>query len=275
MSDDISKMNYKQLRNEVQLLRDELAIMQRKFEDILYNLDDENFSVRFVKEKNNMKTSIEQTEESITLQAEKIDENAESIGSLKVTTDEIKSSVESVEKDVGTLSSTITQTAENIQMAVNASYSNPIKVTEFNKVTATKDQIYYESNTNLYWHYDGYQWISSSNANFGTVFEQTATGFKMNGNVTITEIAQVDKELRIGELGTNEQKMLKFNGTANIHTHPDGTNNSDGLGISAQLLHFYLEPENIFVKNPERPGYQISLEDYVSKNGGGGYAVFA
>ena len=50
MSDNINNMNDKQLRNEVQLLRDELAIMKRKFEDIIYNLDTDNFSSRFVKE---------------------------------------------------------------------------------------------------------------------------------------------------------------------------------------------------------------------------------
>ena len=35
MSDNIQNMDVKRLRNEVQLLRDELAIMQRKYEDIL------------------------------------------------------------------------------------------------------------------------------------------------------------------------------------------------------------------------------------------------
>lgn len=39
MSDkDISKMDYKELRNEVQLLRDELAIFKRKYEDFYNNL---------------------------------------------------------------------------------------------------------------------------------------------------------------------------------------------------------------------------------------------
>ena len=50
---DINQMDFKELRNEVQMLRDELAIMQRKYEDILYNLDDENFSGVLLKEKDN------------------------------------------------------------------------------------------------------------------------------------------------------------------------------------------------------------------------------
>lgn len=66
MSDsNINNMNVIQLRNEVQLLRDELAIMRRKFEDIIYNLDTDNFSSRFVKEQGDMKTAIKVTAEGI------------------------------------------------------------------------------------------------------------------------------------------------------------------------------------------------------------------
>lgn len=45
MSDlPIQKMDFKQLRSEVQYLRDELAMMKRHYEDLLYNLDDDNIS---------------------------------------------------------------------------------------------------------------------------------------------------------------------------------------------------------------------------------------
>lgn len=54
----INSMNYKELRNEVQLLRDELARMKRTYEDLFYNLDNENFSSRIIKEKEGMKTEI-------------------------------------------------------------------------------------------------------------------------------------------------------------------------------------------------------------------------
>lgn len=65
MSDNINSMNFKQLRTEVQMLRDELAIMKRKYEDIIYNLDTDNFSSRFVKEQGDMKTAIKVTAEGI------------------------------------------------------------------------------------------------------------------------------------------------------------------------------------------------------------------
>lgn len=44
----ISKMDDKQLRGAVQLLYDELALFKRKYEDAIYNLDEDNFSRGFV-----------------------------------------------------------------------------------------------------------------------------------------------------------------------------------------------------------------------------------
>ena len=73
MSDAIAKMNDRQLRNEVQLLRDELAIMKRTFEDIIYNLDTDNFSSRFTKEQGKMRAAIEFTAEGIKSKVSKED----------------------------------------------------------------------------------------------------------------------------------------------------------------------------------------------------------
>ena len=70
---DINQMDFKELRNEVQMLRDELAIMQRKYEDILYNLDDENFSGVLLKEKEDVKTKIEVNEKGISTLASSLD----------------------------------------------------------------------------------------------------------------------------------------------------------------------------------------------------------
>ena len=104
----------KQLRNEVQLLRDELAIMKRKYEDIIYNLDTDNFSQRIVKQGKDMYTKIEQTAEKITLQAEKIEENSSSIGKLTVSADEIRGEV--FDKNGNSI---IKQTASAIRSEIN------------------------------------------------------------------------------------------------------------------------------------------------------------
>ena len=119
MSDNISKMNDKQLRNEVQLLRDELAIMKRKFEDIIYNLDTDNFSSQLIKEKDDMKTEI------------------------KVTAEGIKTKVSKTDLD-NSLSnySTISQTAEKIETAVNSvNNTTEEKLKNYSTISQTADKI--------------------------------------------------------------------------------------------------------------------------------------
>ena len=73
MSDNIDKMNFKQLRNEVQLLRDEIAIMKRKYEDAIYNIDESNFSSKIIQERDNMKAEISVTADEIKTKLSKED----------------------------------------------------------------------------------------------------------------------------------------------------------------------------------------------------------
>ena len=100
MSNDIKNMDVKQLRNEVQLLCDELSIMQRKYEDILYNLDTDNFSSRFVKEQGDMKTAIEVTAEGIKTMVSKDEFQSE----MKQVADEISLSVSALGDEISSLS---------------------------------------------------------------------------------------------------------------------------------------------------------------------------
>ncbi len=77
MSDkDINHMDFKELRNEVQLLRDELAIMRREYEDLFHNLDTENFSSELTKKINSVVTS-DDVESRITQEADKISSEVE------------------------------------------------------------------------------------------------------------------------------------------------------------------------------------------------------
>ena len=139
MSDyNINNMDFKQLRNEVQLLRDELAIMKRKYEDIIYNLDTDNFSSRLVKQGENMYTKIEQNAESISLQAEKVSENSQNIASLEITADEIQSEVYEEQED-GTKISRITQNAESITSEVESRKSADTQLST--RITQTSSEI--------------------------------------------------------------------------------------------------------------------------------------
>lgn len=301
MSDtEISKMNFKQLRNEVQELRDELARFKRAYNDTIENLDDSNLSEYLIKEKEGMKTEIEVSADGIKALVVKSDElgnrcttieatadkiqtqvtkNQENIGKfdskLTQTAEEITAEVTAVKEDVGEFNSKIEQTKGSITTAVNAAYSNPVEVNNFNNVSSKiKSVIYYDTTTNLYWHYDGEKWVSGSNANFGTVFEQTADGFKMRGNVRITKIAQVDGNLKIGDASTdNEQRSIIFNSGANISTLDGGAAGKTGIGINASVIYLTQAPNKIYVGTS---GSSVTLENYVKNNGGGsgGIAVF-
>ena len=75
-------------------------------------------------------------------------------------------------------------TAGNVVQTVKASYSNPVTITDLDDLT-NKDNIYYYTPDNLYLFLVGGKLAKTTQANFGTVFEQTATGFKFKGNVEI------------------------------------------------------------------------------------------
>lgn len=158
---DIDDMDFKELRNEVRELSDALLMMQRRFEDILYNIDSDNLSTSLKRVGENMQTQIVQNEEKIELEAEKRTENEEKISALTVT-------------------------ADGIRMSVQAVYSNPVEVENMQSDYPDKSQIYYVKSMNKYAFWDGKLWNYVSQANFGTVFEQTATGFKLKGNVSIS-----------------------------------------------------------------------------------------
>ena len=163
MSDkDISQMDFKELRNEVQLLRDELAIMQRKYEDILYNLDEENFSGSIIKEKNGMKTQILINEEGISTLVEDLDNY-----------------------------STITQTNSKIAMVVSKGVSAKFTMNKKPTRTNTSDEekgmiceyddtLYYYNNISKAWEECPYE------GEIKSLFEQTSDGFNLVGNVSVS-----------------------------------------------------------------------------------------
>lgn len=188
MSNDINKMDVKQLRNEVQLLRDELAIFKRKYEDIIYNLDDDNFSSRIVKEKGDMKTAIEV--------------NAKGI-KTKVSQEELDNY------------STIEQTAKSIQSVVSkgAKLDEAEEIASLEKLEANgdKEKIYVirEKTTNAdgkqvvksetYYYFNDItkQWEVLSGDSIYTMFEQTPEGFNLKGNVKIDGSTVITENLTL------------------------------------------------------------------------------
>ncbi|MCK9477997.1 MAG: hypothetical protein M0R40_00660 [Firmicutes bacterium] len=267
----------REIKKEVQALRDELSLTKRKYEDLLYNLDDDNFSGRIRKEKDGMKTEIDQTADRVAIMASDINgldsaliveagritqvvsavygdviiysnstspylppegadrektyynlanqkfykfesdkwvETTAPVNTMQSqvvqTAGEISSVVEnvfgesetSIQSQItqtagvitqevtdrqtadGLLQSDITQTAASIKQTVQANYGNPVEINDLDD-RVNKSKLYYYEPGNLYYFWNGEAWESTSQANFGTVFEQTATGFKLKGNVSI------------------------------------------------------------------------------------------
>lgn len=99
MSDTrIEDMDFKQLRNEVQLLRDELAVFKRKYEDAIYNLDSDNFGKSFKIEQNNLKAQVKVAADAISAMVSDTDLQLEleKYSTLAMTASEISAAVVSV-----------------------------------------------------------------------------------------------------------------------------------------------------------------------------------
>ena len=267
MSDNINSMNFKQLKNEVQSLRDELAIMKRKYEDMIYNLDTDNFSQRVVKQGKDMYTKIEQTAEEISLQAEKVDENKQSLAELKITAEEIESEVFEENED-GTKTSRITQTADAIRSEIKSAtetldgkfknYSTTeqteskisAKVEEY--VTNTLDDKDYVTNAELQITADGIRSTVTSNYNYlsddiDDVWSY-ASSINQTANSISTRVGKVEKGQYTQNnvtytLFTQTDDTFEFNGkymlmnsaiqlTDNSGNHTFSIFHNEGNGVS-------------------------------------------
>ncbi len=119
-TDEIDKMDYKQLRTAVRELYDSYAKLKRLFEDTIYNIDESNLATTFSKKLGNNEAMLKITAESI----------------------ESKVSYTDLENNLSQYS-TITQTAQQIQMSVNQSqeYADGLKEEMSSTFTMTADRI--------------------------------------------------------------------------------------------------------------------------------------
>lgn len=214
MSNDINKMDFKQLRKEVQSLRDELAIMQRKYEDILHNLDTDNFSSRFVKEQGDMRTAIEVTAEGI---------------KTKVSNEELAKYT------------TLEQTAEAIssQAYASADLSSAQKIDTIEEATDKTKTYYIEdaSGNKTYYYYNqiSKEWEEVVGGGIYTVFEQTAEGFKLKGNVKIDGSCILTDSLTFDSSDNPLQVEYSADGVNNWHsTFASGSDKFMRLKIGAK-----------------------------------------
>lgn len=214
---DINKMNFRQLRDEVQLLRDELAVFKRKYEDTVYNLDSDNFGKSFTVEQNNMKAQIKIAADAVKsmvsdtdlqLELEKYSTIEQTAEKIELAVVRIDNSTDEKLKEYSTLTQTAeaitgTVTKDFVSTLIGDAYVTDAKLTS--KISQSADEIYlsvsrkYETIENaetIYEELDDYISDVSLNADklstrvtslesFKTsVFTQTADGFTLDGNQT-------------------------------------------------------------------------------------------
>ena len=244
MSDyNINKMDFKQLRNEVQLLRDELAIMKRKYEDIIYNLDTDNFSSRFVKEQGDMKTAIEITAEGIKTKVsqEDLDDSLLNYSTIDQTAEKIELAVVSVNDSTDeklTHYSTIEMTDEQIEMRVgitetdmyslfsitddaikgivpkniSAKFESSVMPT-FNNTTEKEKGMLCEYRGELYYYNDVTNtWKLYPHTDGGVIsqFVQTGDGFELTGDVYISGDSIVDGTISADRIDTENLSCTRL-----------------------------------------------------------------
>ena len=208
----------KRLRNEVQLLRDELALMKRKYEDILYNLDTDNFSSRFTKEQGNMRAAIEFTAEGI---------------KSKVSKDDLEESLSSY--------TTLEQTADAIktQAYASADLSSAVEISDIKQAT-DKTKTYYildgDGNKSYYYYNEiSKDWEEIVGGGIDTVFVQTPTGFKLKGNVKVDGSCVLTDSLTFDSSDNPLQVEYSVDGINNWHsTFASGSDKFMRLKIGAK-----------------------------------------
>ena len=190
-----NKMTYDQIVREVTSLKGELARMKRTYEDLLYNLDDENFSDYIKREKERMKTEIKVTSEGVTVLTQEVFPNgSENESSISINAREIASRVTASDLEAELMNySTISQTSNSINTKVGAIFSGTVTLsfvpTSANTTAAEKKKLVYCTQSGnegyYYWNDVTYQWVKTDSQSIYSAFEQTASGFKLTGSVSI------------------------------------------------------------------------------------------
>lgn len=190
---NINDMNFKQLRNEVQLLRDELAIFKRNYEDMIYNLDSDNFSGSYTAAQEGMKAQVKVAADSIKSMVSKTDleTSLEKYSKIEQTADAIQSTVsaEANLKDAALL--------EDVENFYDLS-DEDIKKLDKSKIYKTQQKN--ESGKIIgekYYYFNSLsqQWELISGDSIYTVFQQTDEGFVLRGNTVIDGSTTITRNL--------------------------------------------------------------------------------
>lgn len=142
-ADEIAKMDYKQLRNTVIELNDNYIKLKRMLDDTLNNLDASNLATTFRKELDGYKSEFKITAEEISSKVEHIEEGLEQYSTIKQTADKIEMAVnenrEYTDGQTQELSSKFSMTAGQISTNVVKVQNNVTK--NYSSIKQTADMI--------------------------------------------------------------------------------------------------------------------------------------
>lgn len=272
---DINQMDFRELRNEVQSLKDTLTRALRTYEDLLYNLDNDNFSSTIIKEKNDMKTQITVTAEGLSAQITAISDKAEelstkisvqagdietvtkrvsdtemNITNIKADYDAISTQVETIEGDLANYS-TITQTDDKISLAVRIVEDNIL--TYKTEINASVNGL--EST------------VSDIYGGEYSLFSQTEDGFLLDGSRT-----SITGVIFLTDKDNNNIFSIDYVDTAPEYNYVLMHGMKSG-GVPMILGDKYADGTcNVYIGNNSTEGMVVTRE-YLEKNGSG-VAVF-
>lgn len=290
-ANEISKMNDKQLRNEVQRLRDELAIFKRKYEDIIYNLDGDNFSSNFLAEQGNMKAKLEVTAEAIKAMVTDTDLKSAMESYLEITAGSITAAVKEVNDNltenystteaVRTMTSksiTDTVTAEYIGTKIGDTYVDKASLTSTLQTTAegifATVSAEYETIDNANAAYDG---LASSIASVSLTAEGLTSQVTDLETFQTSTFSQVSGGFVLDGAKTKITGNLEFTDNSGVGRFSISHDESQDYGAFVSLTTTTAAKEpisigyagNVYIGGLA-DGNQVATRDWVSKNAGSG-----
>lgn len=240
----------KKLSDRVQYLEDQLVKQRRENANLMEELDasrTSGISSSFVGAVDKKFSEIMQTEEKIQMTvADVSDEARKQYSKYEQTAKKIETEVadlsDEVEGVAGNISE-VTQTATDITSIVKKIFGAPKDIDHVPGKDDDKSLIYKytkKGKSKIYYYDENTEgWKSDDDGVISSMFQQTAYGFVMNGNVKISGTQIIGDDLYIGDNSASEPKMLRFNNTANISTIEGITPGSyTALKFSAESMQF-------------------------------------
>lgn len=162
--DILLEQKLKRLEDGIALLEEQLISMKRHYEDLLNNLDEDNFSANYKVQQGNMYSKIEQTAEKIEMEV------GDMSGKI--------SKIEQTSKDISFKVGTYWDAIINVEV-------NPEDIDNRAELLNYTDNLVTYRNQNYYYNTVQDKWIKTDSDSMTSQFLQTASGFKLNGDVLI------------------------------------------------------------------------------------------